>query len=71
MRRMINEEVNRMFDLLRNEIDPLVTYEEACKITGKSLSALYSKISRSNIKPIVYQRFLRYSDVIKIRDKKV
>jgi hypothetical protein len=68
---MLNKELNRMFELLREDVDPLVTYEEACAITGKTMNALCSKISRSNIKPIVYQRFLRYSDVIKIRDKMV
>lgn len=68
---MLNKELNRMFELLREDVDPLVTYEEACVITGKTMNALCSKISRSNIKPIVYQRFLRYSDVIKIRDKMV
>lgn len=70
-RAMLNEELNRMFEILREDVDPLVTYDEACLILGKSKSALYSKISRSNIRPIVYQRFLRYSDVLKIRDKKV
>lgn len=68
---VISEDVEHLFNILRKEINPLVTYEEACKITGKSMKSLYSKISRSNIKPISCKKMLRYSDVIKIRDREI
>ena len=37
----------------------------------KIMLGLYSKISRSNIKPICTQKMLRYSDVMKIKNKEV
>ena len=64
-------DIDKIMDIMVNVIDPLVTYEQACKMTGKTMSGLYSKISRSNIKPICTQKMLRYSDVMKIKNKEV
>lgn len=65
------QDIEKLLDAVVEVVDPLVSYEEACKITGKSLPALYSKISRSNIKPVLNRRMLRYSDVMKIKNKEV
>ena len=65
------QEIERLLDVIIEAVDPLVTYEQACRMTGKSLPALYSKISRSNIKPVKNRRMLRYSDVMKIKNKEV
>lgn len=65
------EDLQKLMDLIVDVVNPLVTYEQACQITGKSMSALYSKISRSNIKPVLNRRMLRYSDVMKIKNKEV
>lgn len=70
MRTILKEELEQIFVQLRDEIDPLVTFDEACKITGKTKSALYSKISRSNIRPVT-MKLIRYSDCIKIKEKKI
>lgn len=65
------QDIEKLLDAVVEVVDPLVSYEEACQITGKSLPALYSKISRSNIRPVLNRRMLRYSDVMKIKNKEV
>lgn len=65
------EDVNKLMEKVVEAVDPLVTYEDACRMTGKTMSALYSKISRSNIKPILNKKMLRYSDVMKIKNKEI
>lgn len=65
------EDLNRLQDSILEMLDPLLTYDQAAAFLGKSKNALTAKISRSNITPIrLPRKMIRYSDCIKIRDKK-
>lgn len=47
-------------------LDVDVTYDQAAKIAGKSKQSIWSKISRSVIKPKLLRRTIKYSEVVKI-----
>lgn len=66
------EDLNRLHRCILEIVDPLITYDEAAAMLGKSKNALTAKISRSNITPVkLTNKMIRYSDCLKIRDKKV
>lgn len=72
LQNLTSDDLIRLKNCLMEILDPLLTYEEAAELLGKSKNALTAKISRSSITPVKLSRkMIRYSDCIKIRDKKV
>ncbi len=57
--------------ILAAMLDVDITYEQASRLTGKSLGNLYKKVSTSRIAPKLLRRTIKLSDAIKIRDKQV
>ena len=68
---LTQDDIDNLCKFLMEACDVLMTYDQAAKFTGKSKSALTVKVSRSIVKPVQRQKMLRYSDVVKIKDKKV
>ena len=53
-------------------LDVDITYEQASKLTGKSIGNLYKKVSTSRVqRPKLLRRTIKLSDAIKIRDKQI
>lgn len=69
--KMDSEVVDHACDFIQNFINPVVSYKQAAKITGKSLSAMYDKVSRSGIKVEQRQKGIRFKDLMRIRRKEV
>lgn len=64
------DNLQAMIDSMRPYLDVEVNYEQAKAITGKTDSAFNSKISRCGLKPVKERRY-KYSDMLKIRNKKI
>lgn len=57
-------------DFIKNFIDPIVSYKQAAKITGKSIHAIHCKVSRSGI-PVEQTKGIRWKFLRKIIDKSI
>lgn len=68
---LTQEDIENLCRFLMEACDVLMTYDQAAEFTGKSKSALTAKISRSVVKPVPRQKMIRYSDVVKIKNKTV
>ena len=64
------EDVDKLFELLIDVINPLLTYEQAAELLGVSKHAVYCKVSRNKVKVEHHAKLIRYSDVLKMRDGK-
>ncbi len=56
-------------EFIKNFMDPLLTYREAARATGKTFNGLYSKVSRSGIPTEDLGKGIRWRFVKKIIDK--
>lgn len=54
--------------VLMSLLDVDVTYDQAARIAGKSKQSIWTKVSRSIIKPKLLRRTIKYSEAIKIGD---
>ena len=68
---MDSKVVDSACDFIQNFINPVVSYKQAAKISGKSLSSIYNKISRSGITVVQREKGIRFKDLIRIRNKEV
>lgn len=52
-------------------MNPVITYKEAAKMTGKTLPAIYNKISKSGIRVFERVKGIRWLDLKRIIDKRI
>ena len=64
-------DIEKCTEVLAPLLDVKVDYEQAAKIVDKSKVNLIAKISRSFIAVYRSKKLIKYSDALKIRDKKV
>lgn len=57
--------------ILASMLDVDITYEQASRVTGKTIGNLYKKVSTSRVAPKLLRRTIKLSDAIKIRDKQI
>lgn len=65
-----SETANEACDFIRNFINPVVSYKQAAKMSGKSIHAIHCKVSRSGI-PVEQTKGIRWKLFRKILDKSI
>lgn len=63
--------VDSACDFIQNFINPVVSYKQAAKISGKSLSSVYNKVSRSGITVEQREKGIRFKDFMRILRKEI
>lgn len=65
-----SETADAACDFIKNFIDPIVSYRQAAKITGKSVHAIHCKASRSGI-PVEQTKGIRWRFLKKVINKSI
>lgn len=65
-----SETADAACDFIQNFINPVVSYRQASKITGKTVHSIHCKVSRSGI-PVEQTKGIRWKFLKKIMEKTI